>query len=296
MSVFNNDIIFGTAAYIAPVATEEAGESHVVTRQQTHHEAGVVVSGGLINHAKPELVKPGQELNSSLMAKGESELDGTLAILLALLEMARRAREMGVVQRDIENKSLIAAQKDQVTEMRAGAKFMMVMAIVTGVMTGLSALMGGFSLGKGAKGLKQEKVLNADIAKQSKDLDGLKALKGDKPLGAAGQGLSEGLNSNKAKLARLEHKFNFNNTLGQTGNTLTQGAGQMANQAIQFEQSKSQADAKEDEVRASVAQTEKEKTQDHLTFQYNFMKDVLQIMQQYTQSHNQAMRAAFGVA
>jgi len=295
MNVFNNDITLGTA-YIAPVATEEAGESHAVTRQQTHHEAGFAASSVSINHAKPELVKPSQELNPSLMAKGESELDGTLAILLALLEMARRAREMGVVQRDIENKSLIAAQKEQVTEMRDGAKLMMVMAIVSGVMTGLSALMGAFSVGKGAKGLKQEKALNVDIAKQSKDLDGLKALKGDKPLGAAGQSLSESLDLNKTKLAGLDHKFNFNNTLGQAGNTLAQGAGQMASQAIQFEQGKSQADVKEDEVQASLAQTEKEKTQDHLTFQYNFMKDVLQIMQQYTQSHNQAMRAAFGVA
>ncbi|EKP0302501.1 YopD family type III secretion system translocon subunit [Aeromonas veronii] len=295
MNVLNNDITLGTA-YIAPVVTEEAGESHAVTRQQTHHEAGVSTSSVSINHAKPELVKPSQELNSSLMAKGESELDGTLAILLALLEMARRAREMGVVQRDIENKSLIAAQKDQVTEMRDGAKLMMVMAIVSGVMTGLSALMGGFSVGKGAKGLKQEKALNVDIANQSKDLDGLKALKGDNPLGAAGQDLSKNLDLNKAKLARLDHKFNFNNTLGQTGNSLAQGTGQIANQTIQFEQGKSQADVKEDEVRASIVQTEKEKTQDHLTFQYNFMKDVLQIMQQYTQSHNQAMRAAFGVA
>lgn len=295
MNVLNNDIKLGTD-YIASVATEEAGESHAVTCQQTHHEAGGSTSSVSINHAKPDLVKPSQELNSSLMAKGESELDGTLAILLALLEMARRAREMGVVQRDIENKSLIAAQKDQVSEMRYGAKLMMVMAIVSGVMTGLSALMGGFSVAKGVKGLKQEKALNVEIANQSKELDGLKALKGDNPLGAAGQDLSKNLDLNKAKLARLDHKFSFNNMLFQTGNSLVQGVGQIANQTIQFEHAKSQADVKEDEVRASIVQTEKEKTQDHLTLQYNFMKDVLQIMQLYTQTHNQAMRASFGVA
>ena len=70
----------------------------------------------------------------------------------------------------------------------------------------------------------------------------------------------------------------------------------MGNSTTQVFQGYSQANAKEDEVRSSIAQTQKQKVEDLMNFNNNFMKDVLQMMQQYAQSHNQAMRAAFGVA
>jgi len=266
---------------------------------QTAHAAGSTKApNSLVQQGRPELIRPSQSLDVGMLAKGSSELDGTLSIMILLLEMARRAREMGLLQRDMENQAVISAQKDQVSEMRSGAKLMIAMAVVSGVMTGLSAIMGGFSLTKSVKGLKQDKLLNADIGKQQKDLDGITDLKKaqGKELGGGAKDLAADLRIKGAELSHLNKKLDVNTSRSQIFNTLTQGVSQMSNSAVQVEQGLSQANAKEDEVRSSVAQTEKQKSEDHMSFQNNFMKDVLQMMQQYAQSHNQAMRAAFGVA
>ena len=298
MSGINNDYSVGSG-YIPPVINDGVDNSQGVTRSNTAHEAGNTQGANApAQQSRPELIRPNQGLDVGKLAKGSSELDDTMSILVLLLEMARRAREMGLLQRDMENQAVISAQKDQVSEMRSGAKLMIAMAVVSGVMTGLSGIMGGFSMIKSVKGLKQDKLLNGDIAKQQKDLDGITNLKKDhgKELGAGAKDLAADIQMKGADLHRLNKKFDVNTSRSQLFNTLTQGVGQMSNSAIQVQQGLSQADAKEDEVRSSVAQTEKQKSEDHMNFQNNFMKDVLQMMQQYAQSHNQAMRAAFGVA
>lgn len=298
MNGINNDYSVNTG-YVATIGSEGVDGSQGVTRSNTTHEAGNSQGANTpVQQRRPELVRPSQGLDVSLLTKGGDELDSTLSIMSLLFEMARRAREMGLLQRDMENQAVISAQKDQVDEMRSGAKLMIAMAVVSGVMTGLSAIMGGFSLAKSAKGLKQDKLLNADIAKQQKDLDGLTDLKKSqgKELGAGAKDLAADIQKKGADLQRLNKKFDINTSRSQHANTLIQGVGQMSNSAVQVQQGLSQADAKEDEVRASVAQTQKQKVEDQMNFQNSFMKDVLQMMQQYSQSHNQAMRAAFGVA
>ncbi|MGY3852635.1 YopD family type III secretion system translocon subunit [Aeromonas aquatilis] len=298
MSGINNDYLVGSA-YIPPIINEGVDESQSVTRSNTKHEAGNIQGINTpVQQDRPELISPNKELDVGRLAKGSSELDDTMSLMILLLEMARRAREMGLLQRDMENQAVISAQKDQVSEMRSGAKLMIAMAVVSGVMTGFSAIMGGVSSVKSAKGLKQDKLLNADIVKQQKDLDGLTDLKKaqGKELGAGAKDLAADLQKKTADLQHLNKKFDINTSRSQHANTVIQGISQMSNSAVQVQQGISQADAKEDEVHASVSQTEKQKVEDHINFQNNFMKDVLQMMQQYAQSHNQAMRAAFGVA
>lgn len=117
-----------------------------------------------------------------------------------------------------------------------------------------------------------------------------------KELGAAGKDLSDDLQKNTIQVSSLNKKFDLNNTRQQLFNTVSQGLTQMANSAIQYHETDYQADAKEDEFNANVAQTEKQKVEDNMAYIVNFMKDVLQMVQQHVQSHNQAMRAAFGVA
>ncbi|QWL70279.1 YopD family type III secretion system translocon subunit [Aeromonas hydrophila] len=215
-----------------------------------------------------------------------------------LFEMARKAREMGLLQRDMENQAVIAAQKDQVSEMRHGANLMIAMAVVSGVMTVASAVMGGFSLSKSAKAIKQDKALNANMAGREKDLQKMADVKKStgQEMGDAGQELMTRNQHDKAALKTLNKKFEANNARQQLAGTVLQGSAQVGNSTTQVFQGYSQADAKEDEVRSSIAQTQKQKVEDLMNFNNNFMKDVLQMMQQYAQSHNQAMRAAFGVA
>lgn len=285
---------------IATMAAEGADKNSGVAKSATSHEFAAVVSGTpeLRKSSRPELIQPNQGIDTSLLVKGKDELDGMLGILLALLEMARRAREMGLQQRDMENQAVLSAQKDQVKEMRDGAKLMIAMAVVSGVMTGISAVMGALASVKQVKVIKQDKAVNATVIKQGKELEQLTDLKKDagKELGAAGKDLSDDLKKNEALSSSLDKKFQFNNTRQQLFDTVSQGLTQMANSAIQYHEADSQADAKEDEFRTNASQTEKQKIEDNMAFNVNFMKDVLQMMQQYAQSHNQAMRAAFGVA
>ncbi len=63
---------------------------------------------------------------------------------------------------------------------------------------------------------------------------------------------------------------------------------QMANASVQVRQGESQASAREGEVNATIGQSQKQKVEDQMSFDAGFMKDVLQLIQQYTQSHNQA--------
>lgn len=282
-----------------PIGSEGVQGKEGATGQKTAHEAANNKSAqGSQSRALPELIRPRQGPDASLLAKGSSELDNVLSIMSLLFEMARKAREMGLLQRDMENSAVISAQKDQVNEMRSGAKLMIAMAVVSGVMTGISAVMGGFSMSKSVKAIKQDKGLNANIAGREKELKQIGDMKKSAGLemGDAGQELAIRNQHDKAALKTLNKKFEANNGRQQLASTVLQGSTQMGNSAIQVHQGYSQADAKEDEVRASIAQTQKQKVEDHMNFSNSFMKDVLQMMQQYSQSHNQAMRAAFGVA
>lgn len=298
MNGINNDYSVNTG-YVPAAGNDGVDGSQGAARANTTHEAGNSQGANTpAPQSRPELIRPNQGLDVSLLTKGSKELDSTLSIMSLLFEMARRAREMGLLQRDMENQAAISAQKDQVNEMRSGAKLMLVMAIVSGVMTGLSAVGSIFSLRKSFKAINQDKALNANIVGRQKELGKISDIKKSAGLemGDAGKDLTNRIKSDKASLQTLNKKFDTNNSRQQAMSTVTQGATQISNSAIQYHQSLSQAEAKEDEVRASVAQTQKQKVEDQMNFQNSFMKDVLQMMQQYAQSHNQAMRAAFGVA
>ena len=72
----------------------------------------------------------------------------------------------------------------------------------------------------------------------------------------------------------------------QVANTVIQSFVQMANASVQVRQGESQASAREGEVNATIGQSQKQKVEDQMSFDAGFMKDVLQLIQQYTQSHN----------
>ncbi|MGA4815257.1 YopD family type III secretion system translocon subunit [Pseudomonas aeruginosa] len=77
----------------------------------------------------------------------------------------------------------------------------------------------------------------------------------------------------------------------QVANTVIQSFRQMANASVQVRQGESQASAREGEVNATIGQSQKQKVEDQMSSMPASRKDVLQlIIQQYTQSHNQAWR------
>lgn len=267
--------------------------------QITAHEAGGSTGlPGAARNGLPVLSRPVIPFDTKVVPQMLEQLESVMDMMSLLFKLARQAREMGLVQRDTENKLVIPHQKAQVDEMRHGAKLMIAMAVVSGVMAGMSAIMGGFSLSKSGKAIKQDKALNANIAGRQKELKQVADIKKTAGLemGDAGQDLTARIKVDKAALQTLNKKFEANNSRQQVFNTVLQSGGQMGNSAVQVSQGKSQADAKEDEVKASISQAEKQKIEDNMSFNVNFMKDVLQMMQQYAQSQNQAWKAAFGVA
>ncbi|WCH23620.1 YopD family type III secretion system translocon subunit [Aeromonas salmonicida] len=227
--------------------------------------------------------------------------DDHLDLLSQLFLLARLAREMGLTQRDQLNNHVIRSQTDQVAEMRHGAKLMIAMAVVSGVMAGFSAITGALNLKDGAKAIKQQNNLEKNMAIRDNvvrnEVANLRA-QGQQPnhkeVAKAFFGMEQ--QKDRSALNALKTKSGQTSVEMQTNNTVSQSVTQMSNSAVQVAQGESQAKAKEDEVMATIHQTEKQKVEDNMAFNANFMKDVLQLMQQYSQTLNQTLKAAFGVA
>lgn len=285
--------------HTVPLTEVRAGEAQQVRNSATAHEAaGSTRPQGSENKSVPTLPRPAIPFDTKGVNQMVDQLESVMDMMSLLFKLARQAREMGLVQRDTENKLVISHQQAQVDEMRHGAKLMIAMAVVSGVMAGMSAIMGGVSLAKSAKAIKQDKALNANITGRQKDLKQIGDINkaAGKEMGDSGQDLIARMKTDKAALKTLNKQFDANNSRQQLASTLTQSIGQMSNSAVQVSQGLSQANAKEDEVRTTISQAEKQKIEDNMSFNVNFMKDVLQLMQQYAQSQNQAWKAAFGVA
>lgn len=296
--MINNDYATGVNR-TTPLPETQAGEAQQVRSAATAHEAaGSTRPQGSESKSVPTLPRPAIPFDTKGVNQMVDQLESVMDMMSLLFKLARQAREMGLVQRDTENKLVISHQQAQVDEMRNGAKLMIATAVVSGVMAGLSAIMGGFSLSKSAKAIKQDKALNANIAGRQKDLKQIGDIKkaAGLEMGDAGQDLAARIKTDKAALKTLNKKLDANNSRQQLAGTVTQSVGQMSNSAVQVSQGLSQADAKEDEIKATISQAEKQKIEDNMSFNVNFMKDVLQLMQQYAQSQNQAWKAAFGVA
>ncbi|WP_287871349.1 type III secretion system translocon subunit AopD [Aeromonas sp.] len=294
-----SDIYVNGGPQIAPLADTYASDARQIVKQGTNHEAAGVANGPMQDKkGGPTLPTPVVPFDTKGVNQMVDQLESVMDMMSLLFKLARQAREMGLVQRDTENKLVIGHQQAQVDEMRSGAKLMIAMAVVSGVMAVTSAVMGGFSLAKSAKAIKQDKALNANIAGRQKDLKQIGDINkaAGKEMGDSGQDLIARMKTDKAALKTLNKKFEANNSRQQLVSTVTQSVGQMSNSAVQVSQGLSQANAKEDEVRTTISQAEKQKIEDNMSFNVNFMKDVLQLMQQYSQSQNQAWKAAFGVA
>ncbi|ETS33216.1 AopD protein [Photorhabdus temperata] len=264
----------------------------------TTHEAAIQQSEKTGRMDKVDLIAPRQGLDLSRLGNVKQELTSTLDMMSLLFEIARKMRELGILQRDTENKATIDAQKSQVDEMRHSAKLTIAMAVVSGVMAFGSALVGGFSAFKNGQSIKQQKTLDNNIAGRKELIDIKMQQLGkssDADRVAIGKVWDTAQDADKNALKSLTLVFDNRNSKQQISSSVMNGLRDMSNNAVQVEQGLSQAKAKEHEVDASVAQHEKQKSEEQISLNNNFMKDVLQLLQQLSQSHNQAWRAAAGV-
>lgn len=149
--MINSDYANGVTR-TAPLTEVQAGEPQQVRSATTAHEAAASTrSQGSENKSVPTLPRPSIPFDTKGVSQMVAQLDSAMDMMSLLFKLARQAREEGLQVRDIENKLVISNQQAQVDQMRHGAKLMIAMAVVSGVMAGFSAIMGGISLGKGAR-------------------------------------------------------------------------------------------------------------------------------------------------
>ncbi|AWK43375.1 YopD family type III secretion system translocon subunit [Photorhabdus laumondii subsp. laumondii] len=275
----------------------EVGTDNFVSTP-TAHEAAIQQPEKTRLTDKVELIVPKQGLDPSRLGNVGQELNNTLDMMSLLFEIAKRMRELGILQRDTENKASIDAQKSQVDEMRHGAKLMIAMAVVSGLMTLGSGLIGSFSSVKNSQAVKQQKTLESNIAGRNKLIESKLQQLGkssDADRAAIGKVWNVAQDADKSTLKSLTLVFESRNSNQQLLTSVMKSLEGMSNNSVQVEQGLSQAKAKEHEVGSSIAQHEKQKSEDQISLNNNFMKDVLQLLQQLYQNHVQALRAATGV-
>ncbi|QXF34968.1 AopD protein [Photorhabdus luminescens] len=264
----------------------------------TAHEAAIQQPERIRLTDKVELIVPKQGFDPSRLGNVGQELNNTLDMMSLLFEIAKRMRELGILQRDTENKASIDAQKSQVDEMRRSAKLMIAMAVVSGLMTIGSGLIGGFSSAKNSQAIKQQKTLEGNIAGRNELIDlKLEQLgkSSDADRAAIGRVWNVAQDADKSALKSITLVFESRNSKQQFLSSVMKSLESMSNNSVQVEQGLSQAKAKEHEVDSSISQHEKQKSEDQISLNNNFMREVLQLIQQLYQSHVQAWRAATGV-
>ncbi|MGE7956983.1 YopD family type III secretion system translocon subunit [Pseudomonas sp. NPDC089530] len=274
-------------------------EKQPAAKGETVHSPGMTPVGEPKKGQGVDLPEPRQRLNAGGLGKVSSELDGSVELMVLLFRIAQKARELGIMQRDSENTSIINAQKSQVDEMRSGSKLMIAMAVISGVMAVGSAITGAIGAIKNGKAISQEKMLEKNIAGRNELIDAKMQSLGktsDADRTEIGKIWAKDQAADTSTLKLVGQGVDNRNAKLQSINSVNQALGQMASTSVQVEQTDIQANAKEDEVKASVGQSEKQKVEDQLSYNANFMKEMLQLLQQYTQNHNQAWRAAAGVA
>lgn len=279
--------------------TQALEKNQTTARVETVHSAGAASLGESKKSLGVDLIEPSQRFKPEGLSKVSSELNGSVELMVLLFRIAQKARELGIMQRDSENTSIISAQKSQVDEMRSGSKLMIAMAVISGAMALASGVTGAIGAIKSGKAVKQEVLLENNIAGRNELIDAKmqslgKTSNADRT--EIGKVWAKSQSADSSALSKIGRGVDYRNAKLQSINSVSQAFGQMANTSVQVKQAAIQADAKEDEVNASVAQSEKQKLEAQLSYNANFMKDMLQLVQQYTHNHNQAWRAAAGVA
>ncbi|ELI6429362.1 type III secretion system translocon subunit SctB [Vibrio harveyi] len=192
-------------------------------------------------------------LNGEQVIKSPSEVvSQSLSLLSLLYQVSKLSREQQVLQREIAVEANVASLKSQAEELNNSAKAMIAMAVISGVLAGITAIMGAVGSMKAGKNIKQE---------------------------AAGSAIAA-------------NKFNKQMATNNAINSVIQGVGQMANSAANVEQTKAQARSKEDEILATRAQASKQKADENVGFQEGLLKELRELFRSIADSQNQAWRAS----
>ena len=289
---------------VSPRALSEVAASGPIEKsaapvsRETPHRAAERSAPATTPAGSIELIKPTQNFNPATLGKVASELDTTVELMVLLFRIAQKARELGVLQRDSENTAIIEAQKSQVTEMRSGANLMIAMAVISGIMAVGTAIIGAVGASKNGKAIKQEGQLEKSIAGRNELIDAKMQSLGktsDADRKTVGAVWEQAQAFDSELLTKTGRKIDTRNTTYQAMNSVNQSLGQMANTSVQVRQGHIQANAKEDEVEASIAQSRKQIVDEQLSYNSNSMKELIQTLHELSQNYVAAWKAAAAI-
>ncbi|MDP2503822.1 type III secretion system translocon subunit VopD [Vibrio splendidus] len=224
----------------------------------------------------------------------------SLALMTLLYQVSKLSREQQTLEREIAVEANVASLKSQAQELNKSAKAMIAMAVVSGVLAGVTAILGGIGSAKAGKQIKAEASTNTLLKTQKAGVDKANDLLNNGGLSKTQQQQlkrvqdvgQDRLGNLTDKLTKGGRKFDKATTSNQARNSILQSLSQMANSASNVEQTKAQARGKEDEVLATRAQALKQKADENIGFQDSMLKELRDLFRSIADSQNQAWRAS----
>ncbi|AWB00886.1 translocator protein PopD [Vibrio harveyi] len=240
-------------------------------------------------------------LNGERFIKSPSDtISQSLSLLTLLYQVSKLSREQQVLQREIAVEANVASLKSQAQELNNSAKAMIAMAVISGVLAGVTAIMGAIGSFKAGKEIKAESLNNNKLNLQKTGFN-----KAEELLSSSNLPDSQKVQANKLKsftqgsIADTTSQLGLNGrkldklaSSAQTRSSILQTLNQMANAATNVEQTKAQARSKEDEVLATRAQAAKQKADENVGFQEGLLKELRELFRSIADSQNQAWRAS----
>ncbi|AYO08938.1 translocator protein PopD [Vibrio campbellii] len=240
-------------------------------------------------------------LNGEQVVKSPSDtISQSLSLITLLYQVSKLSREQQVLQREIAVEANVASIKSQAEELNNSAKAMIAMAVVSGVLAGVTAIIGAVGSFKAGKEIKAEVAGNNVLKTQKAGFDQVEELMGNTNLSKTQQDqvrrahafAKDSITDTTNTLASGGRKFDKMMGANQSKNAVLQGLGQMANSAANVEQTKAQARSKEDEVLATRAQADKQRADENIGFQEGLLKELRELFRSIADSQNQAWRAS----
>ena len=240
-------------------------------------------------------------INGQPMAKVVSEsVSQALSLLSLLYQVSKLSRNQQMLQREIAVEANVTSLQNQANEMKNAANALVAMAVISGVLAGVTATMGGIGNVKAVNKIKAQVADSQVLKPQKVGLEQVEEMLKSKNLFATqkdqlmklhdvGQdNIADMLSKRQVNGREFDHRMAQN----QGNNAVLQALGQMSSAASNVEQTKAQARGKEEEILAARAQAAKHKADENVGFQDSLLKDLRELFRAISDSENQAWRAS----
>lgn len=289
-----------------------------VRKDEMAYRAGALKQPNAVDLEKANLDRPQAKVDDKIR-QVLSKLDLDTAMLLLIWQANKDAKHMYMTLRSIESQASLESKKAQVAEMHNGGNWMIAGAVMSGVtgLLGSGMSVAGFS--SSLESASRMKRVNSDITGLEKKLAAIDTLKPAinkadiavdvdlKPklkdmsdaeffAGFDRHRLEGSVAQSKARLEVLGERQKKTEQLVEQFKAHSMSINGVVNSSLQAKQAFIQGDGKEHDIDANEHDGNKQKAADIIRALEDSQKELSQLMKEITESVNQAMRAASGVA